>query len=129
MLPHLVNIVAGFILGAPKLKELGAKDFFEKLENFLKPYRTWIGWVALIVGLITLLDRIDIISLFDMFDGDSYPQAIPLILIGLILLAGHFEKYEWLHNFIQKIEPYKVWIGLWGMLAGLISIFFGCPVC
>ena len=126
MFPQLVNIVAGFILGAPKLKEWGGKEFFEKLENFLKPYQTWIGWATLIVGVLTLLERLGSTSLYY---GASFSQAVPAILIGLLLLSGFFEKYPALHSFIKKLEPYKIWIGLWGIAAGLVSMLVGCVVC
>ena len=130
MLPQLVNIFAGFILAAPKIKEWFGAEHVEKAETKIQPYLSFIGWGTLIVGFITLMDRIDIIALFDMFDGDSYPQAIPLILIGLIMTADFFkEKYPKVHEHIEKLEPYKIWIGLWGIAAGLISILVGCPLC
>lgn len=129
MIPQLVNIIAGFILGSPKLKEWGGKGFFEKIEKLLHPYTTPIGWATLIVGVLALLDRLDITIISRSLIDGSFPQAIPLILIGLILLKNFFKKYSKANEIIIKIEPYQIWIGLWGILAGLVSILFGCPVC
>lgn len=127
MLPQLMNIIAGFMLASPKLKVFGGETFVEKMEMFLYPYRVVIGWIALIVGVVTLVDRVGIT---DLLIGDSYPQAIPAILIGLITLSEFFEKnHPAVHDIIRRIEPYGAWIGIWGIAAGLVSILFGCPFC
>lgn len=127
MLPQLINILSGFLLGAPKIKEWFGAERVERAEQFFNPYLNYIGWGTLILGVVTLLDRMGAVA---SFNGSSYPQAIPLILIGLIMTSGFFEeKYPKVHEFIVQIEPYKMYIGLWGIAAGLVSILVGCPVC
>lgn len=125
MIIQIANIVSGFLLAAPKLKEWGAKQQVEKAQSKLVVYSSTIGIIELVIGVIALLDRMGIIFYVPSL-GASYPQAIPAILIGLILSARRFEKHPSWKNFIVKISGYQIWLGLIGILVGLWSLLFGC---
>ena len=129
MLPNLINILGGFLLAAPLLKGLGAKEAIEKMEAKLRPHSNNIGWLVFIVGIIILVERILESSTLQLLNGDSYPQAIPLILMGLIFLKGYFSNNPAISKLISVIDPYREWIGLFAILAGLFSILGICIMC
>jgi len=129
MLPQIVNIIAGFLLAVPKIMELGvAKNAIKKIESRLRPFEGIIGWVVLILGVGMLIERITFMPIFYRYYyiSGGFAQSIPAILMGLILLADFFRKHKDLDHFIKQIEPYKIWIGFWGITAGFISILSGC---
>ena len=129
MIPALINILGGFVLASPQLKKIGGKDTIEKIERRLHPYTSLIGWLVFIVGVIVLIERTANSSTLQLLNGDSYPQAIPLILMGLLMLSDFFQKYPAVSNIISKLKPFAVWIGFWGIIAGLFSILGICPLC
>lgn len=131
MVLQTANIVAGFVLGASKLKEFGAKEHIEKGEGHLAPFRNMIGIAILVLGVLGLLDRMGIMNIRIPFLGlgSSYPQALPAIAMGLLLSSHLFQKFTGLHTFIEKMRPYEGWLGIYGILTGLVSIFFGCVLC
>jgi len=125
MLLQVMNIIAGFLLAAPKIMEFGAKDIVKKAEKNLRPFEGLIGWVVLILGVVMLVQRMTLTSaLYWYYSGSSFTQAIPAILMGLILLGDFFKKQKGFERFIKDIEPFKIWIGFWGIAAGLFSILF-----
>ncbi len=129
MIIQVANIVSGFALAAPKLAEFGGKEHIEKAHGGMLPYLKTIGIVELILGILALLDRMGIFNMHVMNFGSSYPQAIPGVLMGLVLASSVFTQYEGVANLIKKIEPHKVTLGLVGIAVGLGSILFGCILC
>lgn len=117
------------MLGAPKLKEIAAKEHVEGVETTLRPYQATIGGIELVLGVIALLMRMGILRLNFYEFGASYPQALIAIAIGLIMSAQYFEKFPGVMKLITAMKPYEVWIGLGGIAIGLGSILFGCPFC
>lgn len=128
MIIQSANIVSGFILATPKLREFGAKEFVDKLSDTLRPYQNTIGLTVLALGVLGLIARLGILSMGIPMFGASFPQSIPAILIGLIMSESHFVKYPAIHQHIVKLVPHKVSIGLLGMAVGIGSILFGCIV-
>ena len=129
MIIQLTNIVAGALLAAPKVAEWGAKDVAHTYERALAPYARVIGAIELGCGILALIERMGLIWLPIPNFGASYPQAIPAILVGLILCTGYFSNITVLQQLVEKMEPYKAWIGIAAFASGLNSILFGCWLC
>ena len=131
MIIQATNIVAGFILAAPKLKALvggGAKEQLEAAQTKLSGFQGTIGIVELILGVIALVERLSIAHFYIPSYGSSFPQAFAAIAIGLILSANLFEKYPSVHDFIGKLKVHSEWIGIVGIAVGAGSFLFGCIV-
>ena len=129
MIIQIANIVSGTLLATPKIAEWGQKDAAQKIEQTLAPYALWIGGAELILGLLALVERMGIIHVPIPEFGASYPQAIPAILVGLILCAGYLKQFKVLDDLIGKLQPYKEWLGVVAFIAELNSILFGCWLC
>ena len=129
MIIQLTNIVSGALLAAPKVGEWGAKDATQTFEHTLLPYARVIGAIELGCGILALTLRMGFIWLPIPNFGASYPQAIPAILVGLILCAGYFSKIDIIRKLTTALEPYKAWIGIAAFASGLNSILFGCWMC
>lgn len=123
MLIQTANIVSGFILSAPKLKELvGGKgaEHIVAAETKLNAFRGTIGVIELIFGAIALIERLSSIHIGGI--GSSFPQSIVALACGALLAPHLFEKYPAVQTQVKKMEPYTVWIGLAGIVVGLGSI-------
>lgn len=122
MIVQLGNVVSGFILAAPKLKEMGAKGQIEQVEARLNPVRGTIGLIVLISAGISFLQSVGLVYLNYFLFGAGPLQALVGLLIGLILCATWFEKFPKVHEFIQKIKVYEIWIGMVGVVIGIIGL-------
>lgn len=129
MIIQIANIVSGFALSAPKLAEFGAREAIEKIHAFLTPYLTTIGIAECVIGALALFDRMGILNLPLYNFGSSYPQAIPAILMGLLLASSTFEKNAHISSFIEKLKAHQTLLGFIGIAVGLGSLLFGCPLC
>ena len=121
MIIQIANIVAGFILAAPRLKQWLTLSQVGEAEAKLSKFRGTIGMVELVIGVIALLVRVGFPSPIYML-GASFPQAIAAIAIGLILSAEFFRKYPQVDQVVVKLEQHSEWIGLAGMAVGIGSI-------
>lgn len=122
MIIQTANIVSGFLLAAPRIKEWGAKEHIEKAESALNKFRGAIGLVELVLGFLALIERLGFVYFFIPSFGSSFPQAIPAIAIGAILSAHLFERFPAVHNIIAELKAYEIWIGIVGILVGLGSL-------
>ena len=129
MIIQSANIISGFVLAAPKLKEWGGKEYVEAVSMKLNPFSAIIGGVELLLGLLALFERMGFFYLHVPDFGSSYPQALPAIAIGLILSASYFSGYPSVMKIISELKKYAVWIGIMGIVSGLNSILFGCQLC
>jgi hypothetical protein len=129
MLIQTTNIIAGFLLAAPKLKELGGREQVEAMHGKLLAFSGTIGIIELALGILALIERMGLAYFPIPMFGSSYPQALPAIAIGLILSAHLFEKYPAIRDFITKLKVYEISLGLLGVTVGLGSILFGCVLC
>lgn len=127
MILPIANIVSGFVLSAPKLKEWFSKgeEDITKVEKAISKFSTHIGVVILILGVVGLLKRASLFGI--MYDwnwhfGSSYPQAIIAILMGLLLCANFFAKWPAFHSKIVELRKYSEWIGILGILIGAGSL-------
>jgi hypothetical protein len=132
MIVQITNAVSGFVLSAPKLKELvGGKgaEHIATAETKLNAFRGTIGIIELVFGAVALVDRVGILSIGGI--GSSFPQAFAALLCGALLAPHLFEKYPTVRNMVEKMKPYEIWIGLTALFIGLGSLLFGCiaPVC
>ncbi len=126
MLLQLLNIAMGFVATLPGLQKRGLVQGQRELEEKIAPYVPALGLVGLTVGIIGFLIRVDLLPIFIAPLGASYPQAIPAILLGLLLAAPHFQKYDILGKASDTIKPYTFEIGIIGIASGLGSLLFGC---
>lgn len=122
MIIQLGNLAGGFVLASPKLKEMGAKEQIEQVEAKLNPVRGIIGLIVLIVAVIAFLHAIGAVYINYYLFGGGPLQSIVGLLIGLILCATWFEKFPAIHNFILKIKVYEVWIGVAGIVIGILGL-------
>jgi hypothetical protein len=129
MVIQTTNIIAGFLLAAPKLKQFGAGEHVEAMHGKLLAFSGTIGVIELVLGILALVERMGLAYFPIPMFGSSYPQAFPAIAIGLILSAHLFEKYPAIHDFIAKLKVYEVSLGILGIAIGLGSILFGCILC
>ncbi len=129
MLIQTTNIIAGFLLAAPKLKQWGGGEHVEGMHEKLLAFSGVIGVIELVLGVLALIERMGLAYFPIPMFGSSYPQALPAIAIGLILSAHLFEKYPTMHDFITKLKVYEIALGLLGIAVGLGSILFGCVFC
>lgn len=110
MLIALVNIIAGFILAAPKLKTLGARQEIESAASWLDTFRGLIGVVALILGLLMLID------------GEDLLQALFAVVMGIILASNFFMRYPWFRGNIGILKAHAEWIGIGGIVVGVVGL-------
>lgn len=129
MVIQTTNIIAGFLLAAPKLKQFGGGEHIEALHGKLLAFSGMIGVIELVLGVLALIERMGLAYFPIPSFGSSYPQALPAIAIGLILSAHLFEKYPIMRDFIMKLKVYEVSLGIFGIVVGLGSLLFGCVLC
>jgi hypothetical protein len=122
MIIQTANIVGGFFLAAPKLKEFGAKDHIESAHTFLSKYQGVLGLVELGFGVLALVQRTGLAYFHIPQFGASYPQAFAALAIGLVLASHLFDNSPALHNLIRTLQENAVLVGIIGMLVGLFSI-------
>ncbi len=128
MVMQILNIVAGSLLAAPKLKEWGIGKVVDQWEAWIGGARETIGLVTLVLGLLALIDRLGVLNVPIPEFGSSFPQSLPAIAIGLLLATRFVEKYPTLQNIVRLLVPHSPWIGLIGMSVGIGSLLFGCFV-
>ncbi|MEK9173922.1 MAG: MotA/TolQ/ExbB proton channel family protein [Patescibacteria group bacterium] len=126
MLLQLLNILMGVVVALPGLQKRGLIQAQTEFEGKISSYVPTLGLIGLVAGVIGFLIRIDLLPIFISSLGASYPQAIPAILLGLLLAAPHFQKYQLLKQVSDKIRPYAFEIGIIGIACGLGSLLFGC---
>jgi hypothetical protein len=129
MVIQTTNIIAGFLLAAPKLKQFGGGEHVEVIHGKLLAFSGTIGVIELVLGVLALIERMGLAYFPIPMFGSSYPQALPAIAIGLILSAHLFEKYPAMRDFITKLKVYEVALGIMGIAVGLGSLLFGCVLC
>ncbi|MBI2120645.1 MAG: hypothetical protein HYT94_03415 [Parcubacteria group bacterium] len=104
MIIQLTNAVSGFVLSAPKLKELiGEKgaEHIASVETKLNAFRGAIGIGELVLGAVALVERI-------IGNGSSFPQALIALACGALLAPHLFEKYPAARNMVEKMKPYEI---------------------
>jgi hypothetical protein len=129
MVIQITNIIAGFLLAAPKLKQFGGGEHIETVYGKLAAFSGTIGVIELVLGVLALVERMGLAYFPIPMFGSSYPQALPAIAIGLILSVHLFEKYPAMRDFITKLKVEEVSLGILGIAVGLGSLLFGCVLC
>lgn len=133
MILPIANIVSGFVLSAPKLKQWFSKGNsnvegdIAKAEGALEQFRTPLGVIVLVLGVLGLLQSLRVFGMMQYGFGFGYGsgyllQAIIAILMGLILSAHFFARWPAFHARIMQIEKYGDWIGILGMIIGVGSL-------
>ena len=125
MILPIANIISGFVLAAPKLKEWFAKHDIEHAEGALNKFRLPIGIIILILGIVGLLKRASLAGLSyeaAWHYGSSYPQALIAIVMGLLLCTNLFAKWPTLHSRIMTMNKYSEWLGILGLVIAIGSL-------
>ena len=124
MILPIANIVSGFVLASPKLKEWFGKEHIENAEGKLEKLRTPIGVIVLLLGIVGLMKRMSFIFMYEWswHYGSSYPQALIAILMGLLLCANFFSRWPALHSKIVAVNQYSEWLGILGILIAIGSL-------
>jgi hypothetical protein len=126
MILPIANILAGFLLAAPKLKEWFLKQHIESTEGTLNKFRAPIGIIILLLGIVGLIKRMSLFGIMYEWSwhyGSSFPQGIIAILMGLLLCANFFSKWPTLHVRIMGVSKYGEWLGILGILVALSALF------
>lgn len=126
MLLQLCNIVAGLVVAAPELKRFGQPALWDKIVVSTTPWRIVIGSVTLGLGALGLLTRLNVLPSFIPDLGASFPQSLPALAIGLLLLKEKIGSSSVLTQTIASLAPHSLPLGLTGMAVGLGSLLFGC---
>jgi hypothetical protein len=121
MVIQVVNIVGGFVLAAPKIKEWVSKEHVEGAEQKLNKFRGTIGLVALILGVIALLGNLGLYYPPYMLWGMPL-QSIAAVVIGLILSANFFAKWPKVAAFVASLEKNSEWIGIAAIIIGILGL-------
>lgn len=125
MILPIANIVVGFLLSAPKLKEWFLKQNIESAEASLNKYRTPIGVIILILGIVGFLKRMSWAGIMYEWSwnyGSSFPQSIIAIIMGLVLCANFFSKWSSIHSRVVAMSRHSEWIGIVGIVIGAGSL-------
>ena len=125
MILPIANIISGFVLAAPKLKEWFAKKDIENAETTLNKFRGHIGVAILILGIVGLIKRMSLFGILYEWSwhyGSSFPQGLIAIVIGLLLCSNFSTKWPTLHSKIVEMNKYSEWLGILGILIGIGSI-------
>lgn len=123
MVLQLANIIGGALLSSTFIKEKVKSPQLDALFAKAAPYEAGVGVVVFVLGVVGLIQRFGV---FYVFSGASFPQAIPAILVGLLLGVPFLGHYAFLKKATDALTPYATWIGLLGILCGLGSLLFGC---
>ena len=124
MILPIANIISGFLLAAPKLKEWFAKKQIESAQGALHKFRTPIGLIVLLIGLLGLIKRMSLFGIMYEWSwhyGSSFPQALAAIVMGLLLSANFFSTWPPIHSRIITMHKYSEWVGILGMVIGVGS--------
>ena len=125
MIIQIANIIGGLVLSSDFIsKRLGstAVDSFYKRALL---YEAEIGVGVLIIGLLALIERLGIFY-FNISLGSSFPQAIPALLVGVVLGEPLTRNLPGMARAADILAPYKGALGLVAILCGLGSLLFGC---
>lgn len=123
---QILNIIAGSLLAASKLREWGLGPVADRLESLLGSFRESLGIATLVLGAVALSDRLGVLSVPIPQFGASFPQSLPALAIGLLLASQFSEKYAVLVKARRALEQYTPWIGILGIAVGAGSLLFGC---
>lgn len=114
MILHIFLILSGLILSVELMRQIPIiGDELENAINFLAKYARLIGGVTLMVGILTIFSH--------------FITSLVAIIVGLVLLVDHLDEIPKaggpLKTLAQTVEPFDEWIGLAGVIMGLIWLF------
>ncbi len=125
MILQIINIASGVVGASSFIKDkITHADAHSALDT-VRPYEAKIGLVTAVFGLLALIERLGLIY-FNLSLGSSFPQALPALLLGLVLGAPYFERIAFLKPIIAHLAPHRQWLGLIAIASGLGSLLFGC---
>gem|GEM_PF-1380695 len=115
MILHIFLILSGLILSVELMRQIPIiGDELEGAIKFLSKYSRLIGGVTLILGLLKIF-------------GNPFTSLVA-ITVGLVLLVDHLDEIPAaggpLKTLAQTVEPFDEWIGLGGVIIGIIWLLF-----
>jgi len=115
MILHIFLILSGLILSVELMRQIPIiGDELEGAIKFLSKYSRLIGGVTLILGLLKIF-------------GNPFTSLVA-ITVGLVLLVDHLDEIPAaggpLKTLAQTVEPFDEWIGLGGVIIGVIWLLF-----
>ena len=125
MLIQLANIIGGVLLSAAFISQRLANKSADDTIRRIQLYEAEIGVGVLICGILALIERLGIFF-FNIKLGSSFPQAIPAILVGIILGYPLLRQFGFLDGVVRALTPHRTLIGIIAFLCGLGSLLFGC---
>jgi len=116
MILHILLILGGLILASELVRQTPAVgEEIESISNGLARYSNLIGTLLFIIGLI------------NFFRAFFTVEGTVAVLVGLVLMIDKLDEIPAaggvLKQLAEKVEPYDEWIGLAGVIIGLICLF------
>jgi len=114
MFLYIFLILSGLILSVELMRQIPIiGDELENVINYLSKYSRLIGGITLILGILTIFGHLI--------------SSLVAIMVGLVLLVDHLDEIPAaggpLKTLAQTVEPFDEWIGLAGVIMGLIWLF------
>lgn len=116
MILHILLILGGLILASELVRQTPAiGDEITGIANSLAKYSNIIGALLFVFGLIYF------------FKAFFTVEGTVAVLVGLVLLIDKLDEIPAAGGVLKqlaiKVEPYDEWIGLAGVIMGLICLF------
>jgi len=114
MFLYIFLILSGLILSVELMRQIPIiGDELENVINYLSKYSRLIGGITLILGILTIFGHLI--------------SSLVAIMVGLVLFVDHLDEIPAaggpLKTLAQTVEPFDEWIGLAGVIMGLIWLF------
>ena len=113
MILHILLILSGLILAMDLVKQAPViGDELEKVITGLSRFSKLIGALTLILGVLTLFSHVVL--------------SLVAVVVGLVLLIDHLDEVPGVGGPLKKlattVEPFDEWIGLAGIVMGLVML-------
>jgi len=113
MILYILLILSGLILAMELVRQAPViGDELEKIIGGLSRFSKLIGALTLILGALTLFSH--------------FVVSLVAIVVGLVLLVDHLDEVPGVGGPLKKlavtVEPFDEWIGLAGIIMGLIML-------
>lgn len=115
MILYILLILSGLILAMELVKQAPViGDELEKIIGGLSRFSKLIGALTLILGAITVFSH--------------FVVSLVAVVVGLVLLIDHLDEVPGVGGPLKKlaatVEPFDEWIGLSGIIIGLLMLLY-----
>lgn len=117
MILYILLILSGLILAMELVKQAPViGDELEKIIGGLSRFSKLIGALTSILGAITFITH------------SHFVVSLTAVVVGLVLLIDHLDEVPGVGGSLKKlaitVEPFDEWIGLSGIIIGLLMLLF-----